>query len=189
VSNHDSHAILRLGWEMNGNWFPWSIQNGNAANYAAYWQQIVTTMRAVSPSFRFDWCPNSGSVSVNGVLLNPAAAYPGDRYVNYIGSDIYDKTSVTTAQNAAKRWHSYLTQPYGLEWQKNFAAAHDKQVTFPEWGLVEGSNGGGDSPAFVQDMYNWMAHSNLAYESYWDYSSSSLSDFPHSEALYKKLFG
>jgi hypothetical protein len=189
VADGDSNAILRLGWEMNGNWYPWSIQNGNAANYAAYWQQIVTTMRAVSPSFRFDWCPNSGSVSVNGVLLNPAAAYPGDRYVNYIGSDIYDKTSVTTAQNAAKRWHSYLTQPYGLEWQKNFAAAHDKQVTFPEWGLVEGSNGGGDSPAFVQDMYNWMAHSNLAYESYWDYSSSSLSDFPHSEALYKKLFG
>jgi hypothetical protein len=190
VAAGDSNAILRLGWEMNGNWYPWSIQNGNAANYAAYWQQIVTTMRAVSPSFQFDFCPNSGPTTVNGVVLDPENAYPGNAYVNYIGLDQYDQSWVSDAGNEANRWQGYLTQAYGLEWQKNFAAAHDKQVTFPEWGLVQGSNGGGDSPAFIQDMYNWMASygSDLAYENYFDFSNSTLSDFPNAATLYKQLF-
>jgi hypothetical protein len=182
------NAIIRLGWEMNGSWFPWSIGNGNATNYATYWQQIVTTMRAVSPSFQFDWCPTNGSSTVNGTLLNPAAAYPGNAYVDYIGMDIYDQSWVSNASNEANRWQGYLTQPYGLQWQKSFAAQNGKPVSFPEWGLMEGGNGGGDSPAFIQDMYNWMSQSNLAYQDYFDFSNSTLTDFPSSEALYQQLF-
>ncbi|HEY1689383.1 MAG TPA: glycosyl hydrolase [Solirubrobacteraceae bacterium] len=192
VSNGDSDAILRLGWEMNGNWFPWSIENGNAANYAAYWRQIVTAMRAVSPGFRFDFCVNGGSSTVSGKLLNPEEAYPGDEYVNYIGLDAYDNSWVSNASVFANRWKGWLTQSYGLEWQRKFAAAHGKQVSFPEWGLSNGEKGGGDDPQFIQSMYEWMASSNLAYESYFDFDESNadheLEDFPKSEAVYKQLF-
>jgi hypothetical protein len=194
VANGDSNAILRLGWEMNGNWFPWSIENGNAANYAAYWRQIVTTMRSISPGFRFDFTVNDGSSSVSGQLLNPEAAYPGDEYVNYIGMDVYD-TSWSAASNAEARWASSVNQSYGLAWQREFAAAHGKPVTFPEWGLDTGGGGygGGDSPAFIQLMYSWMASSNMAYEVYFNFDTSNekhaLTDYPNAAALYKQLFG
>jgi hypothetical protein len=195
VTGGDSNAILRLGWEMNGNWFPWSIENGNAANYAAYWRQIVTTMRAVSPGFRFDFTVNAGSSDVSGQLLNPEAAYPGNEYVNYIGIDVYDHSWVSNAGNTEARWAGYVNQSYGLAWQREFAAAHDKPVTFPEWGLDIGGGGtaGGDCPQFIQLMYNWMASSDTAYEVYFDFDTSSeehaLTNFPKAAALYRQLFG
>ena len=183
------NTIVRLGWEMNGNWFPWSIQRGNAGNYAAYWRQIVDTMRLVSPNFQFDFCPNDGSSHDNGVALNPESAYPGDAYVNYIGLDVYDESWVPGSSVEANRWTGYVNQPYGLTWQRTFAAAHDKPVTFPEWGLwPSATNGGGDSPAFVQNMYDWMSHSNLAYQMYFNASTSVLASYPKSQALYKQLF-
>ncbi len=183
------NAIVRLGWEMNGNWFPWSIENGNAGNYAAYWRQIVDTMRLVSPNFQFDFCPNDGSSHVDGAALNPESAYPGDAYVNYIGLDVYDESWVPGSSLEANRWTGYLNQPYGLEWQRSFAAAHNKQITFPEWGLWPSStNGGGDAPAFVQNMYDWMTHSNLAYQMYFNASTSVLASYPKSQALYRQVF-
>ena len=57
VSRGQGDAVLRLGWEMNGDWYRWSIKNGAAA-FAAYWRQVVTTMRSVSPSFKFDFTVN-----------------------------------------------------------------------------------------------------------------------------------
>ena len=185
----DGNAILRLGWEMNGNWYAWSIQNG-AANYAAYWRQIVNTMRAVSPNFKFDFCPNDGSSYVNGVALNPESAYPGDAYVDYVGLDVYDESWVSGWTTFTNRWNGYLTQPYGLNWQRTFAAAHGKQVSFPEWGLwPSASNGGGDAPSFVQSMYTWMSQSNLAYQMYFDASTSVMASYPSAQSTYKQLFG
>jgi hypothetical protein len=184
------NTIIRLGWEMNGSWYPWSIQHGNAANFAAYWRKIVTTMRAIDPSLQFDWCVSAGSSWVNGVLLDPASAYPGNAYVNYIGADVYDRSWITNWRSETARWLSYLTQPYGLEWHRRFAAAHHKPVSFPEWGLwVPGQNQGGDDPAFVRDMYNWMRHSNLGYEVYFNSSVSALEHFPAAQHVYRRLFG
>ena len=189
VAAGDGSAILRLGWEMNGNWYAWSIQNG-AANYAAYWRQIVNTMRAVSPNFKFDFCPNDGSSYVNGVALNPESAYPGDAYVDYVGLDVYDESWVSGWTTFTNRWTGYLTQPYGLNWQRTFAAAHGKQVSFPEWGLwPSASNGGGDAPSFVQSMYTWMSQSNLAYQMYFNASTSVMSNYPNAQSTYKQLFG
>lgn len=194
LADGDGNGILRIGWEFNGTWFPWSIQNGNAANYAAYWRQIVTTMRAIAPGLRFDWCPNSGSSTVNGTALNPEAAYPGDAYVNYIGIDQYDQSYAANPSNAQNRFNGYVNQPYGLAWQRSFAATHNKQVSFPEWGLDTGGGGydGGDSPAFITDMYNWFASSNLAYQIYFDFDTSTenhaLTDFPNANATYHQLF-
>ena len=38
------NAIIRLGWEFNGSFYPWAA-GGKEAEFAAYWRRIVDTMR------------------------------------------------------------------------------------------------------------------------------------------------
>ena len=61
----------------------WSVASStDAANFVAFWRQIVTTMRAVpGAKFKFLWNPNSGSPTT----YTPDQAYPGDAYVDYVG--------------------------------------------------------------------------------------------------------
>ncbi len=51
ISAGESNAYLRLGWEFDGSWMPWTATTPAAeASYASYFQQIVTAMRSVSGS-------------------------------------------------------------------------------------------------------------------------------------------
>ena len=57
----------------------------------------------------------------------------------------------------------------------DFAVKHRKHFAVGEWGVVSGAgtNGGGDNPAFVQNMHSWfLAHAAVGlYESYFSISS------------------
>src|SRR4051794_17199403 len=61
VREGEGNAILRVGWEFNGGWFPWRADRDPKA-FAAYWRRIVTTMRSVpgAQGLRFDWNPGAG---------------------------------------------------------------------------------------------------------------------------------
>src|ERR1700679_2326900 len=64
VAGGQGSSIIRLGWEVNGGWFPWAA-NGSAANFVQYWQNIVTAMRSVpGAAFRFEWNPTLGDLGV-----------------------------------------------------------------------------------------------------------------------------
>jgi len=178
VAAGDRDVKLRLGWEFNGNWFKWSIGVPNGAvDYGAYWRQIVKTMRSVpGASFKFDWCANNGSSYVNGRSLDAASAYPGDAYVDYIGMDVYDQSWSAQRADPSARWNEYVTRKDGLEWQRAFAAAHRKQISFPEWGIGHRTDGygGGDSPYFIERMYEWIRTNPVAYHDYFEFADSVL---------------
>ncbi len=125
-----SDAILRLGWEYNGNWFAWTVQSAaQAANFAAYWRQIVATMRGVAGEhFTFFWNPNA----LSPTSYAQSAAYPGDAYVDYIGTDAYDNSWATPFTDEAA-WTNQLVVQYGLDWVASFAAAHGKAIAIAEW--------------------------------------------------------
>ena len=199
VAGGDAAATLRLGWEFNGDWFRWSIGVPNgAAHYAAYWRQIVNTMRSVpGASFKFDWCPNNGSSNVNGQPLVAASAYPGDAYVDYVGMDIYDQSWLARRGDAGARWRDNVTRQDGLEWQRRFAAAHGKQISFPEWGIGhrKDGHGGGDSPYFIERMYEWIRTNQVAYHNYFEFADAVLDAAlfggrsPRTSARFIELFG
>jgi hypothetical protein len=187
------NAILRLGWEFGGGWYHWHVANTtDAANYAAYWRQIVTTMRAVAPNLAFDWNPVWGWQSVD-----PTLAYPGDAYVDYIGIDVYDQSWCTNYTDPAARWNDAINAQWGLTWHRDFAAAHGKPMSFPEWGVATRSDGhgGGDAPYFVQKMTQWIAQNNVGYQVYFDFDAPDgahdLMDgsFPNSAAAFKAAIG
>ncbi|MGH2944603.1 MAG: glycoside hydrolase family 26 protein [Solirubrobacteraceae bacterium] len=199
VAGGQGNATLRIGPEFNGNWFRWTIAVPHgAADFAAFWRQIVTTMRSVpGANFKFDWCPNNGSSYVGGKQLQASSAWPGDAYVDYVGLDVYDQSWATHRANAGARWNEYLTQPNGLRWHRAFAAAHGKPMTFPEWGIANRHDGygGGDSPLFIERMYEWIRTNNVAYHLYFEYADPN-ADYamfngkvPNSARRFVELFG
>ena len=200
VSTGMPDVILRLGWELSGTWFTWSARSDPEA-YATYWRQVVTAMRSVPGAhFQFDW--NGGGVGAPG--WNPASAYPGDRYVDYITMDLYETSGAwqhdhPTAAQARDWWKdSALSGPYALAWTARFAAEHGKRFAIPEWGLMRrpDGHGGGDDPAFIEDVYRFCLTHHPAYADYFAYDmgngdSSDINDgsFPRSSQLFPVLFG
>ena len=92
VNAGQSYAILRIGWEWSTTYFSWGVQNTTPAQYVTAFDDIVTTMRSVpGQHFFFDWCAAADITPTNGSY---AASYPGDQYVDYIGTDQYDNPGV-----------------------------------------------------------------------------------------------
>jgi hypothetical protein len=196
VAGGAGNAILRLGWEFNGNWFNWSVANNtDAQNFAAYWRQIVNTMRAVpGQQFGFLWNPNNGNSSSWNVEL----AYPGSAYVDYVGTDVYDEYwgSPKTAQAS---WSWAVNQSYGLNWLVNFAAREGRPIAVPEWSVTIRSDGFGldDDPYFVQQFGAWVAANDVAFTCIFSYNDSAGSQdnditdglFPNALTAFRATFG
>ncbi|MGH2839803.1 MAG: glycoside hydrolase family 26 protein [Solirubrobacteraceae bacterium] len=191
-------SVIRIGHEFNGKWYSWSIDVPNgAANYAAYWRQIVTTMRSVAgTNFTFDWSANADSSWSNGVQLQAADAWPGEAYVDYVGLTVYDQSWVPNYQDPVARWAGYVTQKNGLEWQAAFAASKGKPITFPEWGLSlrPDGHGGGDAPYYIEQMYSWIQSHNVAYHLYFEHGVDGDhrifgGAFPNAANTFIRLFG
>jgi Glycosyl hydrolase family 26 len=157
------HTIIDLGREMNGTWYEWSEHRAPPSEPDAYihaWRQIVTTMRSVpGQHFKFLWNVFMDSAAV-------ADAWPGSKYVDYIGTDIFDwyggpdNTYPHTASGALdheNKWQQILTaEPGGLNWTAAFSKATGKLVVIPEWGLDFHTFGGQDDPRFITNMMAWM---------------------------------
>lgn len=201
VAGGQAGATLRIGPEFNGKWFRWTIdQNDGPRLFVAYWRQIVATLRAVpGANFKFDWCANNGSAYANNGSgqLEAADAYPGDDVVDYIGLDVYDQSWSPNGGDPAVRWNEFLDLKNGLRWHANFAAAHGKPMTFPEWGLADRADGhgGGDNPYFIERMFEWIHHHNVAYSLYFEGTDPNgtygvfSGRFPRAAQRFVDLFG
>jgi hypothetical protein len=192
-------TVIRPGWEFNAGWAAWSAAPDPAA-YAAYFRRIVTTMRAVAPSQRFDWCVAEGLGQFWGIPGGLGAAYPGNRYVDYIGMDVYDQAwgvNGSVVSDPAARWRQLVHEPGGLAWQVQFATKHHKSISFPEWALTERSDmhGGGDDPYFVRQMYRWIVSHAVAYQIYFNFDAPDgahaldAGHFPSAASEFRRLFG
>ncbi len=195
VGAGEANAILRLGWEFNGNWYRWSVASAaDAANFVAYWRQIVTTMRAVrGENFKFAWNPNGPSPT----SYSPDQAYPGNAYVDYVGTDQYDNFWGSPFTPAAA-WANDLSQQWGLNWLASFAVAHGKFIGISEWSdeYRPDGHGLGDDPSFMDHMAAWFVSHKVAFADIWSFDSSSTyrnnildGTFPRSLAEFKVDFG
>jgi hypothetical protein len=192
------NAVIRLGHEFNQKWPRWAAQS-NPAAYAAYYRHIVTAMRSVAgQSFRFTWCPASAYAG-----WDPTTAWPGDAYVDYVSVDSYDSWWNHPAATPQQRWSFIVTNQKqgGLTFWSAFAASHAKPFGFAEWGLVDkdatmaDGGGGGDDPYYVQQMHDWIAAHDVAFESYLESNApdglhmmEGTSVFPQAAALYQQLW-
>lgn len=174
---------VRLGWEMDGKFFPWGCGRGTTAaditlqnNYAAAFRQIVDVLRGVSgTNFKFLWCPNDPPWKSNDTTwLN--RVYPGNDHVDLIGMDTYDRntghytlTGTETTTTRTLSWTNYTK--VALDNMAAFADPKGKPMAIGECCLFydapsqgDGTrNGGGDNPHYIQQMYDWCTTHNVEY--------------------------
>jgi hypothetical protein len=192
VANGFGDAVLRVGWEFNGDWYPWAAAKCPSC-FVAYWRRVVTVMRAAPGAhFRFDWNANLGSSP-----LAPEKVYPGDAYVDIIGLDVYNQSWDPESVDAPSRWRELLAGDHGLEWHRRFAATHGKPMSYPEWGTGTrpDGHGAGDDPYFIARMAAWLAANDVVYHIYWDYPAKdynaelSRGQYPKAGAAFRQSFG
>jgi beta-mannanase len=182
------NSVIRLAHEANDSGAPYWI--GSTPHqwqlWRAFWRKTVIAMRSVSGAhFLFDWCINAYWQPI------PLSEwYPGDDVVDIIGIDAYD-AGVPLGQD---RWTRIYTQRDGIRDVLNFAKAHGKPVSLPEWGLAQPnakSLGGGDDPAYINGIAAVVRDSPVAYQSYFYNHDSAqlLNSSPRSLAAYRRHFG
>ncbi|MEU3523457.1 glycosyl hydrolase [Streptomyces sp. NPDC038707] len=146
-------TVIVLGWEMNGTTYTHRCGPDPTA-WKAYWNRIVAAMRAVpGQRFRFDFAPSRGRDAVPWT-----ECYPGDDTVDIIGMDSYD-------QPAGVTFDEQVSEPYGLQRHVDFAQAHGKPVSYPEWGLFRN----GDNAAYMRRMLAWIDEHRPVYHTLTDY--------------------
>jgi hypothetical protein len=196
---------LRLGWEFDGNWYPWGAPRGSglAPAYAGCFRDIVLAMRAAAPTAHFSFVWNTATSFANDSAYL-ASAWPGADVVDYVAIDIYDQSwapgtypypspcdAACVAQHQQAAWN--INSAY-FGTLASFAASQGKPMAVPEWGLCTGTHGGGDDPYFVQQMYGLLINpaNNVAWQAYFDGAGHSLSvqpyTYPNSSALFLQLF-
>ena len=184
--------ILRLSWEMNGNYFYWDDTNN--AQWIRCFQQEASAFKWASPRSLVDFTINGHGTSASGISRG-LDAYPGDAYVDIVGIDNYDH--YTGARNQAV-FNSLANGPDGIYTVANFARAHGKRFSVGEWGVAtcEGSVAGGDNPFYIRAMYNTFRKyaSFLAYEAYFNYAGEGCYSLhapvqaPVASVTYRSLF-
>jgi hypothetical protein len=205
VKNHKGNSVLRIGWEFNLPSWPWGIKS--SATYRKFFRHVVTAVRSVpGAKFTIDWNVNNGYNPFDGMKY-----YPGDKYVDTVGVDVYDldgtvypypkKCKLACRETLqARAWNEVIYGgPRGLQFWTDFAAKHEKPIGLPEWGLWDRSDdhsGGGDNPFFVQQMHDYITApvNNVAYASYFgldgdDGLHSVQHSFPVGGKHFRKLFG
>jgi hypothetical protein len=191
VAHGHADAFLRIGWEFNGDWYPWAAKDDPAA-WKAYFRRIVAALRSVpGQRFRIVWNPAQGEQRIA-----PDRLYPGDDVVDVIGLDFYNQSWGPGAGDPAARWENLRTMPYGLDWLARFGREHRKPVALPEWGTGTrpDGHGGGDDPLFVAGVARWIAANDVAYHVYWDYDAGDFNGElssgrqPRAAAAFRRAF-
>ena len=121
------------------------------ANYAAYFQQIVTAMRSVSGEhFRFVWNPDAGAFTAVGLLGR--GGLPGQRLRRRASA------STPTTRRGSRRRPRPTPGPRPrcptLTAAQQFARHRASRLAFTEWGVVIRSDGHGlgDDPYYINQM-------------------------------------
>ena len=170
--------LLRLMWEMNGNWYPWATgagdgNNNTNAQYVAAWKHIWTIAQTVGASnVYFVFCVNNSS--------GYQADYPGDQYVDFLAMDGYNYGTQNggTFQSFSSVFSSTYT---GLQ------ALSSKPILITE---VGSTNIGGSLASWITDMQNqiptnfskvvavtWFESAYKDYDVYFDQTAGALAAF------------
>lgn len=189
VAAYGRPLFIRLDWEFNGTWYPWSavgqdgqpVPGNSPADYVAAWRHVVDLFGA-DHNVTFVWCPTLYDVSPRSGL-SLGEWYPGNAYVGWIGVDAYPGS-------ASWSWMQHGTD--GLDADYAFAKRMGRPMMIAEWALS--SPGTGDDTALMAAFVRWMlGHRLVQAELWYDYDDAAsrgadyvISAFPRSAAILRE---
>jgi hypothetical protein len=172
-------VFLRPDWEMDGNWYPkWSPPAVSPSRYIADWRYLVRFFRAAGvTNAAFVWCPNVGEPDGRAA----SDWYPGDSYVDWIGSDAYPRQGSEV---------DAFAETDGLDQIAAFAKQHGKPMMLAEWGVTSPDP---DNAWLFDLVFQWAAKYPETVKAlvYFDYVGTNgdhlLVDHPNGAAEFKYL--
>lgn len=197
-------TIMRIGWEAHFDGaMPWSYFH-NPTDWKPCWRRIATQMKSVAPDLVMNWNMGDGEAMRAAVNLRGFDNfYPGDDVVDELGIDTYDVNGLNQDYDAY-----FGTGVGGLGWWVQQAAARNKRISFPEWGLWDNRTltfGGGsrDDVGYIERMHAFMTDpaNRVSWAAYFDYNVGdypmhqlqpgwgSGTVFPNASARFRQLFG
>jgi hypothetical protein len=185
LANYGLHsAYLRLGWEMDGNWYPWGAPagSGKETSFAGCFRRVVQVMRQTQPANQWKFVFNPTEYADRTWL---EATWPGDAYVDVVGSDSYDMSWVANTYpypstcgatcRLTRQQTAWSSQVSRINIIRDFAIAHGKPMAFPEWGvaILSDGAGGGDNPYFIQKMHEFITNpaNKVVYHGFYNVST------------------
>jgi glycosyl hydrolase family 26 len=121
----------------------------------------------------FLWCPQTAGAP-NTVANSAGAYYPGDEYVDWVGTDFFSKFPNFGALNGFyRRWSRATGKPFHIG----------------EWSVM-----GKDSPKFVKKFFRWLrlhprARMAIYYQGFGSDSAARLDHYPKTRLILKKKLG
>ena len=192
------NAIVRLGWEFNGNTRAWSIPPNDQTtlnNYKTGFNRAAAALKAACPTLEIEWCPNCQLDWTGRTFVD---MYPGDTYIDYIGIGLYDYYWPGGSPTQAQREAWLRDNVNGLQDQVNLATARGKKLCHTEWGLwpTTANGGGGDRPAFIDFLADWYTQHGYSFHVYNNVNVTAeaggnhlLDNYPNAKARYLARFG
>ncbi|WP_163476064.1 glycosyl hydrolase [Geodermatophilus normandii] len=191
-------TYIRFAHEMNGDWYPWSVDVDNYRAFIEAWRRFRAMQQEIFPSSQMVFSANREAV---GTGMDWRQMFPGAQYVDVMGVDYYNQWPCVETQ---EEWNYAVVEkdeygaPRGIEPHRQFARSVGLPLAVPEWGCNADQC---DSPVYIENMYDYFrAHAGsgpgeLLYESLFNvdfggdrwrlYGSDRM---PLAAARYRELF-
>lgn len=175
---------IRPAWEMNGNWFPWSVTPSSVSEFVSAFQHVA----ALAHSFRdatvtVVWnpaAPGSGAIDYKSI-------YPGDNAVDVIGVDTFGVGAGGVPNHQVFETNDVMR--FSAAAAAQMAVEHNKPLAFPEVGA------GATDAVFPASLAQSVAASGarIAFVAIWDDPSGGntnlyWSDTPATAVAWKRAF-
>ena len=202
-----STVIIRLGWEMNGDWYAWSVCD-KVPQFKQSWQRAVRIIREEMPGMQFDFSasrPYAGYTAGRNYGSSPgvnlAGFLPADDSYDFISRSTHDGQPFTTSDATfedSTLGPSPNSRTISLLELRDTAVARGKKFALSEWSaqMQDCSESWRQSPQadlFIAKVYDFLlANANhVAWDAYFSVSCTQLYGRQTTDAAktYKSLWG
>jgi hypothetical protein len=144
---------IRFAHESNSNWYPWSVDASERADFVTAWRHFRQLQQEIYPASKLVFCVNRESV---GTGFDWRTSFPGAKNVDVLSVDYYNQWPYVATK---AEWTDSLDDtdqygaPKGLQAHLDFARSVGLPLAVSEWSGVADK---GDSPLFVQAMHDFF---------------------------------
>ncbi len=187
------YFVIRLGWEMNGDWYPWSVCN-KTNEFKQSWARATRILRQEIPGVVIDFSPNHGSGGNNPMI---ASILPPIDTFDVISMSHHDGLPFVQDESS---WNLHLngaSDRDGLQPILNLAVEKGKKFALTEWGtsMEKCDSTWVKTPKpefFIRKTYEFLSanRAHIAWDTHFSPGCTSLYTHQSTEAAktYKELW-